>query len=288
MPQINLLSPHVADLIAAGEVVERPASVIKELMENSFDAGAKHVTVEISDGGATMIRITDDGCGMAPEDAGIAFLRHATSKLHDEHGLEAIETMGFRGEALAAISAVSHIELYTRRPEDAEGTYMTLTAGDINEMEPTGCPAGTSICIRDLFYNTPARLKFLKSDRSEASACVQAGLRCALGRPEISVRFLRDGKEEFFTPGDGQQFGRGAWPEGVHFLSGSRQREPWRAVFLCQRTLYPLESSAGGAGTGLQKHAADGPLSGLCGLPGDPSRGSGCQCAPGENGSEVL
>ena len=187
MPQINLLSPHVADLIAAGEVVERPASVIKELMENSFDAGAKHVTVEISDGGATMIRITDDGCGMAPEDAGIAFLRHATSKLHDEHGLEAIETMGFRGEALAAISAVSHIELYTRRPEDAEGTYMTLTAGDINEMEPTGCPAGTSICIRDLFYNTPARLKFLKSDRSEASACVQAGLRCAPERKNSSL-----------------------------------------------------------------------------------------------------
>ena len=204
MPHINLLSPHVADLIAAGEVVERPASVIKELLENAFDAGAKNVTVEIRDGGATMIRITDDGCGMAPEDAGIAFLRHATSKLRDEHGLEAIETMGFRGEALAAISAVSHIELYTRRPEDSEGTHMTLTAGEIDEMEPVGCPAGTSICIRDLFYNTPARLKFLKSDRSEASACVQAGLRCALGRPEVSVRFLRDGKEEFFTAGDGE------------------------------------------------------------------------------------
>ena len=203
MPQINLLSPHVADLIAAGEVVERPASVIKELMENAFGAGAKNVTVEIQNGGATMIRITDDGCGMAPEDAGIAFLLHATSQLKDAHGLEAIETMGFRGEALAAISAVSRIELFTRRPEDDEGTYMTLTAGEIDEMEPVGCPAGTSICIRDLFYNTPARLKFLKSDRSEASACVQAGLRCALGRPEISVRFLRDGKEEFFTPGDG-------------------------------------------------------------------------------------
>ena len=203
MPHINLLSPHVADLIAAGEVVERPASVIKELMENAFDAGAKNVTVEIRDGGATMIRITDDGCGMAPEDAGIAFLRHATSKLQDEHGLEAIETMGFRGEALAAISSVSRIELYTRRPEDVEGTYMSLTAGDIDVMEPVGCPAGTSICVQDLFFNTPARLKFLKSDRSEASACVQAGLRCALGRPEISVRFLRDGKEEFFTPGDG-------------------------------------------------------------------------------------
>ena len=203
MPHINLLSPHVADLIAAGEVVERPASVIKELMENAFDAGAKNVTVEILDGGATMIRITDDGCGMAPEDAGIAFLRHATSKLKDEHGLEAIETMGFRGEALAAISAVSRVELWTRRPEDAEGTRMTLTGGDIEEMEAAGCPAGTSICVRDLFFNTPARLKFLKSDRSEASACIQAGLRCTLGRPEISVRFLRDGREEFFTPGDG-------------------------------------------------------------------------------------
>ncbi len=203
MPHINLLSPHVADLIAAGEVVERPASVIKELMENAFDAGAKNVVVEITNGGATMIRVTDDGCGMAPEDAGIAFLRHATSKLKDETGLEAIETMGFRGEALAAISAVSQIELCTRRAEDAEGTLMTLTAGDIDEMEPIGCPAGTSICIRDLFFNTPARLKFLKSDRSEASACLLAGLRCALGRPEVSVRFLRDGKEEFFTPGDG-------------------------------------------------------------------------------------
>ena len=201
--RILALPEEVIGQIAAGEVVERPASVIKELMENAFDAGAKNVTVEIRDGGATMIRITDDGCGMAPEDAGIAFLRHATSKLQDEHGLEAIETMGFRGEALAAISSVSRIELYTRRPEDVEGTYMSLTAGDIDVMEPAGCPAGTSICVQDLFFNTPARLKFLKSDRSEASACVQAGLRCALGRPEISVRFLRDGKEEFFTPGDG-------------------------------------------------------------------------------------
>ena len=122
MPHINILSPHLADLIAAGEVVERPASVIKELMENAFDAGATHVTVEIRNGGATLIRVTDDGCGMAPEDAGIAFLRHATSKLQDESGLEAIRTMGFRGEALAAISSVSRIELTTRRPEDDEGT----------------------------------------------------------------------------------------------------------------------------------------------------------------------
>ena len=131
MPVINVLSPHVADMIAAGEVVERPASVIKELMENSFDAGAHNVTVEIRGGGATYIRVTDDGCGMAPEDAGVAFLRHATSKLHDERGLEAISTMGFRGEALAAISAVSRIELTTRLRGSAEGTRVTLEAGDI-------------------------------------------------------------------------------------------------------------------------------------------------------------
>lgn len=205
MPVINILAPHVADMIAAGEVVERPASVIKELMENSFDAGAKNITVEIRSGGATYIRVTDDGCGMAPEDAGVAFLRHATSKLRDEKGLEAISTMGFRGEALAAISAVSHIELRTRRRGDESGTLVTLNAGDIQDMLPTGCPEGTTMIVRDLFFNTPARLKFLKSDRSEAGACMQSALRCALGRPEVSVRFIRDGKEEFFSPGDGRQ-----------------------------------------------------------------------------------
>lgn len=204
MPVINILSPHVADMIAAGEVVERPASVIKELVENAFDAGARNITVAIEDGGATCIRVTDDGCGMAPEDAGVAFLRHATSKLQDERGLEAISTMGFRGEALAAISAVSEIELTTRRRGDREGTRVTLSAGDIQEMGPWGCPEGTTMTVRRLFYNTPARLKFLKSDRSEASACLQAALRCALGHPEVSLRFLRDGKEEFFSPGDGR------------------------------------------------------------------------------------
>ena len=204
MPEINILSPHVADMIAAGEVVERPASVIKELMENSFDAGAHSVTVEIRDGGATYIRVQDDGKGMAPEDAGIAFMRHATSKLHDETGLEAIGTMGFRGEALAAISAVSEVELLTRRRGDESGTRVTLSAGDIQDMGETGCPEGTVMQVRSLFFNTPARLKFLKSDRAEASACVQTALRCALGRPEVSVRLLRDGKEEFFSPGDGK------------------------------------------------------------------------------------
>ena len=202
MPVINILPPLVADMIAAGEVVERPASVIKELMENAIDAGAKNIIVEIKGGGAVFIRVTDDGCGMAPEDAGVAFLRHATSKLHDAQGLEAIGTMGFRGEALAAISAVSEIELTTRRRGSAEGVHMTLRAGDIQDMTVTGCPEGTTMIVRSLFFNTPARHKFLKSDRSEAAACVQTALRCALGHPEISVRFLRDGAEEFFSPGD--------------------------------------------------------------------------------------
>ena len=204
MSVINLLSPHVADLIAAGEVVERPASVIKELIENAFDAGAHNITCEIRNGGLTYIRVTDDGCGMAPEDAGIAFLRHATSKLSDESGLERISTMGFRGEALAAISSVSHIELITRQAGAAEGTRVLLDAGDIQDMAPFGCPEGTTMICRDIFYNTPARLKFMKSDRSEASACIAAALRCALGRPDVSVRFLRDGNEEFFSPGDGR------------------------------------------------------------------------------------
>ena len=204
MPMIHILDPHVADLIAAGEVVERPASVIKELTENAFDAGAKNVTVELRGGGATYIRVTDDGCGMSPEDAGVAFLRHATSKLRDEHGLESIATMGFRGEALAAISAVSRVELTTRRRGDEAGTRVLLEAGEIRDMLPAGCPEGTTMVVRDLFYNTPARLKFLKSDRSEAAACVLTALRCALGRPEVSVRCIRDGQEEFFSPGDGR------------------------------------------------------------------------------------
>ena len=202
MPDIQILSPHLADLIAAGEVVERPASVVKELVENAFDAGARTVTVELRGGGATYLRVTDDGCGMAPEDAGIAFLRHATSKLHDEQGLEAIGTMGFRGEALAAISAVSHITLTTRQRGAASGTHMTLDAGDIQDMYETGCPEGTTMIVRDLFFNTPARRKFLKSDRAEGAACAAAALRCALGWPDVSVRCIRDGEEVFFSPGD--------------------------------------------------------------------------------------
>ena len=206
MSVINILPPHVADLIAAGEVVERPASVVKELMENAFDAGAKNVTVELRGGGATYIRVTDDGCGMAPEDAGVAFLRHATSKLKDASG-----PGGHRHHGLPGRGSGRHLRREPYRaahpPQKGadEGTLVILSAGDIQEMGPIGCPEGTTMIVRDLFYNTPARLKFLKSDRSEAAACVQAALRCALGRPEVSVRLIRDGEEEFFSPGDGRQ-----------------------------------------------------------------------------------
>jgi len=204
MSEINILSPHVADLIAAGEVVERPASVIKELIENSFDAGAQSITIELKSGGLTYIRVTDDGSGMLPEDAGLCFLRHATSKLRDERGLECIGTMGFRGEALAAISSVSRIELITRKKGTDVGTRVVLEAGEIIEMVPHGCPEGTTMIVRDLFFNTPARLKFMKSDRTEASSCMSAALRCALGRPDVSVRLIKDGDEQFFSPGDGK------------------------------------------------------------------------------------
>lgn len=204
MSVIRQLSPHVADLIAAGEVVERPASVVKELLENSFDAGAKKVTIEIQRGGMSLIRVTDDGCGMSPEDAGTAFLRHATSKLRDEFGLEAIGTLGFRGEALAAISAVSRVQLLTRLRGSDEGVNLLLEAGVETERSPAGCPEGTTILVRDLFYNTPARLKFMKKDAAETGAVTNVVTRCALSHPEVSVRYLHDGKEEFQTSGSGK------------------------------------------------------------------------------------
>lgn len=203
MAVIAQLSQHVADLIAAGEVVERPASAVKELVENAIDAGARNITVEVQNGGMRFLRVTDDGCGMAPEDAPTAFLRHATSKLRAASDLDAIGTLGFRGEALAAISAVSRIDLMTCRPGDAAGTALHLEAGVVTENAPAGCPAGTTIIVRDLFYNTPARMKFMKRDSAEGAACFSVVQRQALAHPEISFRFLRDGAELLSTPGDG-------------------------------------------------------------------------------------
>ena len=201
---IRQLSPHVADLIAAGEVVERPASVVKELLENAVDAGAKRVTVEIQNGGMRTIRVTDDGCGMSPEDAETAFLRHATSKLRTEKDLEAIGTLGFRGEALAAIAAVSRIDLLTRASGAPFGASLHLEAGKITQRCEAGCPEGTTIIVRDLFFNTPARMKFMKRDSAEGAAVYAAVQKQAVAHPEVAVTFLRDGKQELSTPGDGE------------------------------------------------------------------------------------
>ena len=204
MPKIQVLDPHVADLIAAGEVVERPASVVKELTENAVDAGAGALTVEIQNGGMTLIRVSDNGCGISPEDCETAFLPHATSKLRTARDLEAIGTLGFRGEALAAISAVSQVDLFTRTADALLGTSLSLEAGQVLSKEEAGCPPGTTLVVKDLFFNTPARLKFMKRDAAEGAAVFAVVQRLALSHPEVSVKFIRDGKQDLLTPGDGK------------------------------------------------------------------------------------
>ncbi len=203
MPKINLLSKHVSELIAAGEVVERPASVIKELIENSIDAGATIITVEIKNGGISYMRITDNGCGINEEDVPLAFMRHATSKIINGDDLNSISTLGFRGEALAAISSVAKVKMLTKTQNADSGTYFEIEGGEQVEYSPTGCPDGTTIIITDLFYNTPARMKFLKKDVSEANACANVIDRIALSHPEISFKFIREGKQVLSTGGDG-------------------------------------------------------------------------------------
>ncbi len=204
MPKIQVLEKQVAELIAAGEVVERPSSVIKELVENAIDAGATVVTVEIRRGGAAYMRVTDNGCGIAPEDVPTAFLRHATSKIVQREDLDAIGTLGFRGEALAAISAVGHIELLTRAAGQEAGLRYTCGGEEEPLAEEAGCPQGTTIVVRDLFFNTPARMKFLKKDVTEGNSVAGILDKLALSHPEISFRFLRDGKECLRSPGDGK------------------------------------------------------------------------------------
>ena len=204
MPEIRQLPSHVADLIAAGEVVERPASVVKELVENALDAHSSAVVVELRRGGMGLIRVTDNGCGIAPAELPTAFLRHATSKLRGPEDLGKIGTLGFRGEALAAISAVSRVEIRTRRREDPAGSALRLEGGVPGDVEETGAPEGTTILVRDLFYNTPARLKFMKKDSAETAAAAGLMQHLALSHPDISFKFLKDGQEALHTPGDGR------------------------------------------------------------------------------------
>lgn len=203
MLKIKVLPKEIAELIAAGEVVERPASVIKELMENAIDAGSSSVTVEIKNGGITYIRVTDNGCGISREDIRTAFISHATSKISTRDDLYAIGTLGFRGEALASIAAVSNVEVLTRTTEEETGTRYCISAGEETLVDDAGCPLGTTIVVRDLFFNTPARMKFLKKDVSEANAVAGIVDKIALSNPDVSIRFIREGKSALFTSGSG-------------------------------------------------------------------------------------
>ncbi len=200
---INVLDPQVANLIAAGEVVDRPASVVKELLENAIDAGAGNVAVEIKRGGITFIRVTDDGCGMSRDDVPVCIKRHATSKIHDEADLDGIMTLGFRGEALAAIGAVSTIRIMTKQRNSVMGTQLTCVGGEIHEIIESGCRDGTTVIVEELFANVPARRKFLKKDVSEAMAVAAVVEKIALSRPDLSIKFISDGNVRFSTAGDG-------------------------------------------------------------------------------------
>ena len=206
MGVINVLSKQVAELIAAGEVIERPGSVIKELVENAIDAGAKSITVEIQNGGVTFMRVTDDGIGIEREDVRNAFLRHATSKILKEDDLDSIATLGFRGEALASICAVSRVDILTKNVNEDEGTRYIIEGGEEKAFEPVGCPQGTTFVVRDLFYNVPARMKFLKKDVAESNNIASLMDRIALSHPEVSFTFIRDGKSMLKTSGNGDLY----------------------------------------------------------------------------------
>lgn len=203
MAKINKLPKYMADLIAAGEVVERPASVVKELLENAVDAGASSVTVEISNGGISYIRVTDDGCGIERGDVKTAFLSHATSKISSAEDLNSIMTLGFRGEALPSIAAVARVNMITKTENEQMGTGLSIEGGQVTDISDAGCARGTTVIVRNLFYNTPARMKFLKKDVSEGNFVAGAVEKLALSHPEISFRFIRDGKQVFTTNGDG-------------------------------------------------------------------------------------
>ena len=203
MARINVLPKEIYQLIAAGEVVERPSSVVKEMIENSLDAGAKNITIEIKNGGSTYIRITDDGCGIERDDVRKGFISHATSKISKKDDLNSIATLGFRGEAMASISAVSKVELLTKAENEEIGTRYEIAGGEELEFDDAGCPNGTTIVVRDIFFNTPARMKFLKKDVTEGNQVAGIVDRMAISHPEISFRFIRDGKQVLITSGNG-------------------------------------------------------------------------------------
>lgn len=204
MGSINVLGKEISELIAAGEVIDRPSAIVKELTENAIDSGASLVTIEIKNGGRTFIRVTDNGCGIAYEDVPTAFLRHATSKISKQSDLDSIMTLGFRGEALASVCAVAKVDVLTKRAEDSLGCKYRICANVQEEYEQTGCPDGTTVIVRDVFYNVPARLKFLKKDVTEGNAIAAIVSKLALSHPDVSFRFIRDNKNDLLTAGDGK------------------------------------------------------------------------------------
>ena len=245
MSEIKVLSKEVSELIAAGEVIDRPASVVKELLENAVDAGANVITVEIKNGGRTYLRVTDNGKGISAEDLPTAFLRHATSKIADKDDLEKILTLGFRGEALASICAVARVNVLTKRAGDELGTHYVIEGGEEKVNEQSGCPDGTTFVVRDLFYNVPARLKFLKKDTTEGNYVAEIVTKLTLSHPEISFKFIRDNKVELLSAGDGKTYSAVYSVFGREFASSLVPVDyTWKGIHIGGFTVRPLESKS--------------------------------------------
>lgn len=245
MAVIRILDQHTAELIAAGEVVERPASAAKELLENAIDAGAGQITISITRGGIQQIQVTDNGSGIEAEYIANAFVRHATSKIQTEQDLDSIHTLGFRGEALASIASVARVEVLTRTEQDEFACVYRIEGGKELGLEIGARPVGTTITVNDLFYNTPARMKFLKKDVSEGTFVADVVLHAALSHPEISFRFIREGKQQFVTPGDGvlRSAERPLFAAG--FSSGSKRHSPVPgAASACFTALYTASNTS--------------------------------------------
>ena len=308
MPHISVLRKEISELIAAGEVIERPSSVIKEVVENAIDAGAKHITVEIQHGGTTYMRIVDDGCGMAAEEVPTAFLRHATSKISDKADLDHIFTLGFRGEALASIAAVAKVTVLTKRKEDDYGTSYSISGGVAEKSEQTGCPDGTTLLIRDLFYNVPVRQKFMKRDVTEANAVSQIVQKIALSHPEIAFRMIRDNRTEFRTDGSGdlytavyailgKEFAHDLIPvsyqDGMNQVTGFVGKpllsvEPDVSKLFHQRQIRPFPAVQRGSGKRLSEPYHGRKISHLCAdAPGSAGTGRR-KHSSGKSGSAVF